>query len=69
LFLIQKAQLSLLTMDDNDVGKAHFNLDDLLVDKNKKSKKNKKKLKDNEDGNNNKDDFEVLYSFLDYNDQ
>ena len=51
-------------MDDNDVGRAHFNLDDLLVDKNKRSKKNKKKFKDTEDKTNKPDDFEVILEFL-----
>ena len=50
----------MLTMDDDDVGKAHFNLDDLLIDKsNKKSKKNKKKFKDAEEGASKEDDFKV----------
>lgn len=45
-------------MDNDDVGKAHFNLDDLLIDKNKKSKKkNRKELE--ADKEKKTDDFEV----------
>jgi len=45
-------------MDNDDVGKAHFNLDDLLIDKNKKSKKkNRKELE--ADKEKKTDDFEL----------
>lgn len=49
----------MLTMDDED-HKAHFNLDDLLVDK----KKTKKKRSDNDDIKTNQSDFKVLSHIL-----
>lgn len=54
-----KAQLSMLTMDNDE--KPHFNLDDLLVE-NKKSKKNKKKNKILEEKSKamKEDDFKVI---------
>ena len=50
----------MLTMDDED-NRAHFNLDDLLIDKNgkKKSNRSKKSQKDDEKPNKQEDDFKV----------
>lgn len=49
-------------MDADDAGKAHFNLDDLLLDKNQKSKRAKKnkKFQNTEDAIK-KDEFEVIF--------
>lgn len=50
--------MSLLTIDDNDAGRAHFNLDDLLLSsKNKKVKSKKDKKKGESEPT--KDDFEL----------
>ena len=47
-------------MDADDAGKVHFNLDDLLLDKNQKSKRAKKNKKyQNTEDEIKKDEFEV----------
>lgn len=48
----------MLTMDNNDA-KNHFNLDELMTDKTKKSKKKFGKKQDEEIGK--KDDFKVIF--------
>ena len=50
----------MLTMD-NDDGKAHFNLDDLLIDNDKKKSKRKKKMIEEKNKNAKEDDFKVLF--------
>jgi hypothetical protein len=55
--------LSLLTIDEED-GKSHFNLDDLLIDNSKSSSKKKKKLlKKNDEEKKPIDDFKVRINF------
>ena len=52
--------MSLLTIDEED-GKSHFNLDDLLIDNSKTSAKKKKKLlKKNIEEKKPIDDFKVI---------
>jgi hypothetical protein len=61
---IKKAQLSLLTMDNEEDTKAHFNLDELLLDNKNKKNRNKKKLRGEYDEDKvQKDDFQVREFF------
>jgi hypothetical protein len=56
--------LSLLTIDEED-GKSHFNLDDLLIDNSKSSSKKKKKLlKKYDEEKKTIDDFKVKINIL-----
>jgi hypothetical protein len=46
-------------MDTEEETKAHFNLDELLLDKMNKKNKNKKKRSDDDEDKMQKDDFQV----------
>ena len=52
----EAAQLSLLTMDAEEDTRAHFNLDELLLDKNKNKKKSRGEY---DEEKLQRDDFEV----------